>query len=727
MRPLPFPPPRPAPLGLRNRTPARTPSRAPSLVLSLALAFGLPILGGGMPAPVLAQDAAAPGERRGMLPEDYHRLAFLADPRISPDGAEVAFVVRRVSEDLRGRDGAIWLAPVEGAGEPRQLTAGNRDAMPRWAPNGLRLAYLDRGPDPAAEDEDADPGVRLRILPREGGEASTVLHLRQGDIADFTWTRDGRIVLTLDLDPSVDDPRQPAPPRDPSAPDLTVVTDAVYQAGTGLIGPERQHLWILDPTVGALSRLTPGDPRWNDRNAAVSPDGRTVVFQRDGSGEEYDGAFPRDLWLLPLDAPPGTEPLPLGLPVGRAERPAWAPDNRTLLYRFQPGRYARAHLQLVDRRVAEEPVGSPRTLTLDADLDPAQFFWHPSGRHLYFTADHRGTHPLYRVNANGSDVRPLFGEDGVVASPTLSADGSRLAFLYENEVNPPEVWVAEEDGRNPRPLTAFNRALLESLDLVRAEEFDFLNGEGDLLQGFLVRPVGWTAGEATYPMVLNIKGGPGGMWGRRWFPEFQIMAAAGYAVAFVNYRGSSGYGHAFQSAVRQDYGGADARDNLRLVDETLSRNAWIDRERLFITGGSHGGFLTNWITTETPRFRAAVTQRSVANWISEAGTQAYPPRAMREEFGGTIWENYPLYWERSPLSRADRVQTPTLVIHSDRDVITPLGQGQEWYFALKALGVPTEMVIFHGEGHELSRSGKPVNLVERLRRILEWFERWDTP
>jgi dipeptidyl aminopeptidase/acylaminoacyl peptidase len=236
--------------------------------------------------------------------------------------------------------------------------------------------------------------------------------------------------------------------------------------------------------------------------------------------------------------------------------------------------------------------------------------------------------------------------------------------------------------------------------------------------------VEWSA-DASHPMVLNIKGGPGGMWGRAWMPEFQVLSAAGYAVVFVNYRGSSGYGHTFQSAVRRDYGGADARDNLRLVDEALSRFGWIDPERLFITGGSHGGFLTNWITTETTRFRAAVTQRSVSNWISEAGTQAYPPRAMREEFGGTIWENYPLYWERSPLSRADRVRTPTLVIHSDQDQITPLGQGQEWFFALKAVGTPVEMVIFEGEGHELSRSGTPVNLVERLRRIVDWFDRWD--
>jgi dipeptidyl aminopeptidase/acylaminoacyl peptidase len=691
-----------------------------SSLLVLAGTLGIPVL----PAPVLpgsspGLEAQAIASPRGMVPEDYHRITFVSDPQISPDGAEVAFVVRRVSEDRRSREGAVWIAASDGTGEPRRLTPGSRDSMPRWSPNGARIAYLDAARDTANGGE--SEGTRLRILPREGGEALVALHLRQGSVSDFTWTRDGRILLTLNLEPGVADPRRPAPEADPTAPDVIVVTDAVYKAeGTGLLGPERRHLWILDPSVGSLAPLTPGNARWNDNDAAVSPDGRTVVFQRDGSGDEYDGAFPRDLWVLDLSAAPGEEPRSLNLPTGRPSSPTWSPDGRSLLYRFAPGRYARAHLQVVD--VAGGP--SPRTLTLDVDLDPGDFFWHPSGRHLYFTADYRGTRPLYRVNANGSDSRPLFGEDGTVRSPTLSADGRRIAFLYENEVNPPEVWVAEEDGRNPRPLTSFNRELLAALELRRVEEFEFLNGEGDLLQGFIIQPVEWSA-DASHPMVLNIKGGPGGMWGRAWMPEFQVLSAAGYAVTFVNYRGSSGYGHAFQSAVRQDYGGADARDNLRLVDEALSRFGWIDRDRLFITGGSHGGFLTNWITTETTRFRAAVTQRSVSNWISEAGTQAYPPRAMREEFGGTIWENYPLYWERSPLSRADRVRTPTLVIHSDQDQITPLGQGQEWFYALKSVGTPVEMVIFEGEGHELSRSGTPVNLVERLRRIVNWFERWD--
>jgi dipeptidyl aminopeptidase/acylaminoacyl peptidase len=675
------------------------PALIPALLPSLFL------LAGPAPADALQQP-------RGMVAEDLYALVTVQSPTISPDGREVVFVRSVVAEDRRSRTAALWTVSTDGTSQPRALTAGPRDRMPRWAPGGERLAFVG-----SVADEE---GTHVFLLPRAGGEPSSALRLRQGSVSDMVWTPDGRLLLTLNLDPAVDDPRQPAPAADPSAPDRTIIRDAVYKAeGEGLLGPERTHLWILDPQVGSLSRLTRGDPRWNDRDAAVSPDGQTVVFRRDGSGDEYEGAFPQDLWTLPLSARPDDAPTPLRLPEGRPTGVRWAPNGRTLLYRFAPGRYARPHVQEVDRAG-----GVPRTLSLDVDLDPSNMFWHPSGRHLYFTADHRGTHPLYRMTSNGGSVTPLFGEDGAVSSPSQAARDGRITFLYENEVNPPEVWIIDEDGRNPRPLTAFNAELIERLSLTRVEELDILNDAGFLLQGFLVRPIGWEP-DTSYPLILNIKGGPGGMWGRRWFPEFQIMSAAGYAVGFVNYRGSSGYGHAFQAAVRRDYGGADARDNLILLEGILDRHRWIDRDRLFITGGSHGGFLTNWITTETTRFRAAVTQRSVSNWISEAGTQSYPPAAMREEFGGTLWENYRLYWERSPLSRADRVRTPTLVLHSDQDVITPLGQGQEWFYALKALGVPTEMVIFHGEGHELSRSGRPINMVARLDHILEWFARWD--
>jgi dipeptidyl aminopeptidase/acylaminoacyl peptidase len=663
--------------------------------------------------PTVHLRAAGPGATdtlpRPMVPEDYYRVVDVSDPRISPDGSMVAFTVRQVSEDRRSREGGIWLVPTDGSEPPRRFTRGEADRAARWSPGGDRIAFL--------RTEEGE--TQLYTIRLDGGEAEAVTSLQQGSISHHAWLPEGRrMLLNLNLDPDVEDPGERLEDtNEEPEPDVTRVRHAVYKAdGPGYLGDGRQNLWILDPDSGELHRLTRGDSLWNDRNAVASPDGRRVAFDRDASGEEYDGSFNRDLFVVDID---GAPPRQVPQPDGRVEDPVWSPDGSRLAYRFTPERYARAHIHVTDLTQAEPPV-----LTTEVDLIPTGLAWHPDGTHLLFTADRQGSRPLLRLEADGSGYRPILGEEGAVSAFSLSEDGSLVAFTFEDEATPAEVWVARADGSGARPLTRFNERLLATLALGRLHEFRFENAGGGETHGFFLEPVDRTAGERA-PLVLNIKGGPSGMWGRQWFHEFQMLAGAGYAVAFVNYRGSTGYGHDHQSAVRLDYGGADAEDNLQAVDEVLARWSWIDPERLFVTGGSHGGFLTNWLTTRTTRFRAAVTQRSVSNWISEAGTQAYPPRSMREEFGGTIWQQFDHYWDRSPLAHAEAVRTPTLIIHSDRDMITPLGQGEEWFYALKALGVPTEMAVFRGEGHGLSRTGTPVNLVERLRLILEWFERWD--
>jgi dipeptidyl aminopeptidase/acylaminoacyl peptidase len=687
--------------------------RALAASLATVLLLTLPpgsALGALDPGTVAAPHLVAVADSlpRGMVPEDYYRMVQLGDPQISPDGSRLAFTVRRVSDDRRSREGGIWVVPSDGSGEPRRLTMGDGDRSPRWAPDGDRLAFL-------RSDEGT---AQLHLIRMDGGEARPVSELKQGSISAFEWFPDGRsVLLTLSLDPKVEHPTTAADDPDGPKPDVTVIRNAVYKAdGPGYLDERRLHLWRLDVESGELARVTAGDSLWNDRNAVLSPDGSRIAFNRDSSGNEYDGGFNQDLFVIAAE---GGDPPLLPQPRGRVEGPAWSPDGRRLAYRYTPERYARTHVHVTDLRGAEH-----RVITREVDLGPSDLTWHPDGTHLLFTADRQGSRPLLRMESDGSGYRPVIGEDGSVGAFSLSTDGRLVAYTFEHEAAPPELWVAGADGSGARRLTRFNDDLLASLELIRLEEFRFRNAGGGETQGFFFRPVGWTEGRR-YPLILNIKGGPAGMWGRQWFHEAQMMAGAGYAVAFVNYRGSTGYGHDHQAAVRLDYGGADAEDNLQAVDEVLARWDWIDPDRLFVTGGSHGGFLTNWLTTRTDRFRAAVTQRSVSNWISEAGTQAYPPRSMQVEFGGTIWENFDLYWGRSPLAHADRVTTPTLVIHSDRDMITPLGQGEEWFYALKALGVPTEMVVFQGEGHGLSRTGTPVNLVERLRRILEWFERWE--
>jgi dipeptidyl aminopeptidase/acylaminoacyl peptidase len=718
----------------------------PLALLVVASALGTPAWAQAPDAsPVGLQDAP-----RGMVPEDYYDFRFVSDPRISPDGRHVLFVVGTVAEDRRTRESRIWIVPTDGGEEARPFTRGPSDRAPRWSPDGSRIAFL------ARRDEE----TQLHLIPIDGGEAYAATKLHQGSISDFDWAPDGRaVLLTLALDPEVEDPtREEEEEPDPRA-DVVEIRHALYKSdGTGYLDERRRGLWVLELDGEAsgdgssLRRLTDPTPDANDRNAEIAPDGRAVFLNADRTGGEYEGGFNQDLWTVPWD---GGEARRIPTPAGRAESPVLSPDGRWMVYRHTEERYARAELHLVpvpalDREGSEAP--EPVVLTADVDLGHGDVRWAPSGEALFFVADFRGSRPLFRlpVTAGAPDLvpggpvalpepvrdgagwgspgpaAPLLGSEGSIGGYTVSRDGSRIAFTIEDEATLPQVWVADGDGSNARRLASVNDALLESLDLGRLEEFRFANEVGIEVQGFLLRPVGWVEGRR-FPLVLNIKGGPSGMWGRQWFHESQMMAARGYAVAFVNYRGSTGYGHGFQSEVRLDYGGADARDNLLAVDTVLARNPWIDPDRLFVTGGSHGGFLTNWITTRTERFRAAVTQRSVSNWISEAGTQQYTPAEMREEFGGTIWENFDLYWDRSPLAHAHRVRTPTLVIHSDQDLITPLGQGEEWFFALKALDVPVEMVVFQGEGHGLSRGGTPVNLVERLRRILDWFDRWDAP
>ncbi|MCC5851363.1 MAG: S9 family peptidase [Alkalimonas sp.] len=639
---------------------------------------------------------------RGMEPDDYYRFVFIADPQLAPDGSQVAFVHSTIADDKRKRRSNLWLVATDGRSEPRQLTFSDGDRSPRWSPDGRKLAFISgRG-----------EGQQLHLLPLHGGEARAITQLQQAGIRDFSWSPDGRqLLLTLSVDPELPDPnQQPAKAEQPEA-DIVVIRHALYKSdGAGYLNERRSGLWLLDLASEELTRLT-GDARWHDHSAQFSPDGRQIVFASDRSADALEGSMQQDLFVLELSNQQLTrlETLP-----GQASAPQWSPDGRELLYRHQADYFEPEHL--VIHRLSD---GHNRRIANNWDRSASSLYWPERGRVL-MGADHLGSRPLFELNLRRDRTSIRLSEHGSAGSFSFAANGKALSYLWQDEQQLPEVWF-QQGNRAPRQLTFFNQDLLNELALQPLQPFWFEHDQGQS-QGFLLKPVGWQAGQS-YPLILNIKGGPGGMWGHQWFHEFQMMAAAGYAVVFTNYRGSTGYGYGHQNAVHADYGGVDYRDNMAVLDAVLQAHDWLDPARLYITGGSHGGFLTNWITTQTNRFTAAVTQRSVSNWLSEAGTQQYPPNSMRREFAGTLWENFELYWGRSPLKYADRVQTPTLIIHSTDDHITPIGQGEEWFFALKANEVPVEMVVFKGEGHSLSRNGTPVNLVERLKRILDWFER----
>ncbi len=638
-------------------------------------------------------------QNRGLIPEDYYHFQFVSDPQISPDGTQIAFVRSVVSENRRSREGAIWMTSVSGDEQPRQFTMGTSDRSPRWRPDGGALAFMSA----------RDGSSKIWKIPANGGEAQVLFETDHG-IAEFHWSPDGKkLLLRLSVSQNADDE------NDEPKPDIRVVTTSLYKAdGVGILPKRRAHLFVYDIGSEKLQQLTDGAD-WNANSPRFSPDGKTVLYQANKSGDEYEGGFSQQLYTIPADS---GEVVQITKSDGRVGQPAWSPNGNEIAFTYTEGRYEPTQIYVIRAQSGQKRLASDQL-----DHHPGNLQWDRDGRSLYFESSYRGSNALFQIQLRNGRIQEVLPGRFSISQVRFSENGRQLAFIKQDHKRLPEVWTSTRRAMQPNQRTECNTALLDSMKLSDLEDFWFTNDSGSESHGFLLKPVDWQEGE-TYPLVLNIKGGPGGMWGFQWFQEFQMMAAQGYAVFFTNYRGSHGYGFAHQGAVFQDYGGADYRDNIVGLEYVLENYDWIDQEQLHITGGSHGGFLTNWITARHPElFRTAVTQRSVSNWISEAGTQSYVPQAMREEFGGTIWENFDLYWGRSPLKYANQVQTPTLIIHSDRDHITPIGQAEEWFYALKINDVPVEMVVFQGESHGLSRTGTPVNLVERLHRIMDWFSR----
>ena len=344
------------------------------------------------------------------------------------------------------------------------------------------------------------------------------------------------------------------------------------------------------------------------------------------------------------------------------------------------------------------------------------------GKHLYFAAVDGGSSYLYKVNIETGKASLVFGDGQMVVSSYDAAGGA----IVVNKATPLSIGDFFMGGRGTdwQQVTHFNRELFTERYIGWPEPITFTHPDGTVLEGWVIKPMGYQDG-GNYPLVMEIHGGPHTTYGNVFFHEFQILAGHGFGVFYTNPRGSMGYGEGFAKSIVGDWCGLDARDLEFMAESALKALPWADPARYGVTGGSQGGYFTNWLIGHTSLFGAAVAQRSMSNLYSKYGVADNGWSGDRAGMGGKdLWDDEDLIMERSPIRYARNVRTPTLIIHSDMDFRCPLEQGEQWYVALKRLGVTVEMLLFHGENHELSRSGKPANRVVRLEAILDWFQRY---
>lgn len=659
-------------------------------------------------SPLIAAPADAPDPR--FSGRDLFDLTAASDPQISPDGRWIAYV-RRSNDIMTDKaQSSIWLIDVA-SGAQRPLMDGANAFSPRWSPDGKRLAYAR-----------ADGGApQLYVMWMDSGSSAKVTGLPDSPQA-ITWSPSGRQIAYLMTVPDEGAKLGSAPPKPEGAKwaePLQVIDKVTYRTDEGgYVKPGFDHIFVVDALGGAPRQLTYG--AYHDGAPEWSRDGRSIYFAAVRKPDWQLIAQDAEIYRYDLDS--GTVSA-LTTRNGPDFSPKVSPDGRWLAYLGYDDHkkgFEQANLYLMPANG-----GAPRPIAPGLDRGIQQIEW--DGNSIIAAYEQDGSVTVSRIGLNGS-VTPLThdvaggGLDRPYAGGGFSvAKNGTIAFTTDSPGRPADVAVSR--GGKLSRLTDLNATSMSAKALGGVTRLEVTAPDGGRVPTWVVLPPGYKQ-DRLLPAILEIHGGPYAAYGPHFSTDYQLYAAAGYAVIYTNPRGSTGYGQAFADGIEKTYPDSDYADLMAAVDAAVAARI-ADPDNLFVTGGSGGGILTAWIIGKTDRFKAAAAQKPVINWTSMALTSDGPAFFAPYWMGSYPWENYQAYWSRSPLSLIGNVKTPTLVVVGAEDYRTPVSEAEQLYTALKLKGVPTMFVKVPGASHG-GIAARPSQSAAKASAIIAWFDRYRT-
>jgi dipeptidyl aminopeptidase/acylaminoacyl peptidase len=649
-------------------------------------------------APALSAQSAP--TRRALRPGDLYRFRDVGAGRISPDGAWIAYTVTTVDSAKDKSDSDVWMVSWDGTRTLKMAGSPESEGNPRWSPDNRYLSFV--------SGRYESKGGQIWLLDRAGGEAVRLTELK-GGVGEYEWSPDGTRIAVVSQDP---DPEELKPDSLKTKNPKPIVIDryAFKRDVEGYTNNQRDHLYVVNVATRKVEQITTGN--YDDGQVRWSPDGTRLAFVSERANADPDRANNSDVFVV--DAVAGATPLPLSTWNGPDGGPSWSPDGKFIAYLQGSAPNLSAYTQ---NTIAVVPAtgGSARLVAADIDRDITQLTWSSDGATLRFLlGDDRAAH-FATVPAVGGTVTRLLGGRRVVTAYDASKMG-RTVVNVGTAQRAAEIHAL--DNGTPRVLTHVNDSVFASLEIATTEDIEFKNTDGLTVGALLVKPANFQRGKQ-YPMLLRIHGGPNGQDQHLYSFERELLAANGYLVLAVNYRGSSGRGQAWKKAIYADWGNKEVQDLLAGVDHVIAMGI-ADPARLGIGGWSYGGILTDYTIATTTRFKAATSGAGSALQTTMYGTDQYIYQYENEL--GAPWKN-PKLWEKLsyPFYQANKITTPTLFLGGEKDFNVPISGGEQMYQALKSLNVPTQLVVYPGQFHGITR---PSFVKDRYERYLGWYGRY---